>query len=168
RDGWGAKGSGGRDGWGAKGKGGREGGREGWAENEIISRSLSPGGDYISGVNDLRWQPIKGTKDYVFVIEDAKNNIVHTTNVKGNMFTLDNSKVQLNMNEDYAWYVHHPTKREVSNPVSFRIIDQANIKSSLEEFNKLSFANHADEVVRELYTAFQYHENKHWLRINTS
>jgi hypothetical protein len=169
RDGWGSKGSKGRDGWGSKGSKGRDGwgskgsgGRDGWGESEIVTRATSPGGDYAEGNNLLQWEKINGVKEYQFVIEDESNNIVYTSKVKGNQFTLNNGAAKLELGKDYAWYVHHPSKREVSTPVPFRIMNSNELNSALASIRDLNLYKNADNVTKQLMEAYQLHQ-KGWL-----
>jgi hypothetical protein len=131
KDGWGDKTGNSKDGWGDKTGNSKDGwgdktgnSKDGWGKKDIKTRSSCPGGKYIEGLNKVSWEALKGTKTYTFVIEDMENNIVFTTQVKGTEYTIDTKAAMLLMDSTYAWYVHHPTKKEVSTPVFFNVVSK--------------------------------------------
>ena len=167
RDGWGSKGAGGRDGWGCKGAGCRDGwgskgkgGRDGWLNTEILSRTLVPGGDYIEGINIISWQPIAGAKMYDIIIEDDKNNIVYQAKSKTNSFSLNSVTAKLELNKNYAWYVHHPVRRIVSTPVPFRIVEKQKETDAISELKTLPIYQNADNTTKLLFEAAILHQKE--------
>ncbi|MGB4958433.1 MAG: hypothetical protein WBO36_03100 [Saprospiraceae bacterium] len=173
KDGWGSKGSGGKDGWGSKGSGGKDGwgskgsgGKDGWGESEIKIRSLCPGGNYTEGLNTVYWGEFRQTRYYNFVIEDMDHNIVYSVSLTNPKHTFDTRVAHLEVGKEYAWYVHHPTKREVSTPVFFKVVDGAMAEKSLGDVNKSNNYQKADEVTKLLMQAHQLEEANLFLSAN--
>ena len=163
RDGWGSKGTGSRDGWGCKGAGCRDGwgskgvgGKDGWLNSEIVSRTLSPGGTYTEGDNKLTWQALPGTHKYLFVVEDVDNNIVFQREVLGTSFTLNTVTAKLESGKNYAWYVHHTVKRQVSTPVPFTVVAASSAIDALKDVKDLAIYKASDAITKELFEASQY------------
>ena len=128
-----------------------------------MSRALNPGGAYIDGVNVLNWSPMKGASRYTFVIEDESNNIVFQTDIKGTSYTLNSLQAKLEKNKNYAWYVHHSVRREVSTPVPFYISETDQSDSILKEIKSLVIYQQADATTQNLFEAAQFHQNGFYL-----
>jgi hypothetical protein len=165
KDGFGDKNGSGKDGWGKKTGSGKDGfgdkngsGKDGWGKKDIMTRSTCPGGKYIEGLNKVSWEPLKGTKNYTFVIEDMENNIVFTTQVKGTEYTFDTKVAKLMNDTTYAWYVHHPTKKEVSTPVFFTVVDKAMEDKALNLINAAAIYKKANTDIQILMEAHQMEE----------
>jgi hypothetical protein len=160
KDGWGSKGGSGKDGWGSKGGSGKDGwgskggsGKDGWVSDDIKIRSASPGGKYVEGTNNVSWEPLSGTKSYVFVIEDMDHNIVFTKNVTGTTYSIDSREAKLTSGIDYAWYVHHPVKKEVSTPVFFTVVNKAEEETAINNITSSDLYKKANEHIRMLMEA---------------
>ncbi len=154
KDGFGDKTGSGKDGWGKK----TESGKDGWSKKDIMTRSSCPGGKYIEGLNRVSWEPLKGTKTYTFVIEDMEHNILFTTPVKGTEYTFDTKVTKLMTDTTYAWYVHHPTKKEVSTPVFFTVVDKVMEDKALNLINTAAIYKKANTDIRILMEAHQMEE----------
>jgi len=165
KDGWGAKSGSGKDGWGAKSGSGKDGwgaksgsGKDGWGEQDIKTRSSCPGGNYLEGINNIHWDRLKGTRSYQFVIEDMDNNIVFSTLVNENRFALDTREANLELDKEYAWYIHHPTKREVSTPVFFKVVDRSVSNEAISPLGTIDIYKKFDPATQALMRAFQLEE----------
>jgi len=152
--GWGAKSGSGKDGWGAK----SGSGKDGWGEQDIKTRSSCPGGNYLEGINNIHWDRLKGTRSYQFVIEDMDNNIVFSTLVNENRFALDTREANLELDKEYAWYIHHPTKREVSTPVFFKVVDRSVSNEAISPLGTIDIYKKFDPATQALMRAFQLEE----------
>ena len=149
--GWGNKAGSGKDGWGDK----AGSGKDGWGDKDIKIRSKCPGGKYVSGINTVSWESLKGTKNYTFVIEDMDHNIVFTTQVKGTEYSIDTKVANLMLNKTYAWYVHHPTKKEVSTPVFFQVVEKSIEEKALNDITSLEIYKKANAELMLLMVAHQ-------------
>ncbi len=165
KDGWGSKSGSGKDGWGSKGGSGKDGwgdkggsGKDGWVESDIKIRSTCPGGKYIEGANSVTWEPLPGTKNYVFVIEDMDHNIVFTKNVTGTTFVIDTKAANLMMDKKYAWYVHHPVKKEVSTPVFFTVVSKEDEEKAINNASSSGIYQKANTDIRSLMEAHEMEE----------
>ena len=165
KDGWGDKTGSGKDGWGDKTGSGKDGwgdktgsGKDGWGKKDIMTRSSCPGGNYVEGSNDLSWELLKSTKTYTFVIEDMEHNIVYTTQVKGQEYALDSKIANLKVGTKYAWYVHHPTKKEVSTPVFFSIVSKEMEDKTLKSIQSADIYKKSNADIRLLMEAHQMEE----------
>ncbi len=174
KDGWGSKSGSGKDGFGDKTGSGKDGfgdktgsGKDGWGKKDIMTRSSCPGGKYIEGLNRVSWEPLKGTKTYTFVIQDMQHNIMFTTQVKGTEYTFDTKVTKLMTDTTYAWYVHHPTKKEVSTPVFFTVVDKVMEDKALTLINTAGIYKKADTVIRLLMEAHQMEEEGFLLAAQT-
>jgi len=162
KDGWGDKAGSGKDGWGDKAGSGKDGwgdkagsGKDGWGDKDIKIRSKCPGGKYVSGINTVSWEALKGTKNYNFVIEDMDHNIVFTTQVKGTEYSIDTKVANLMLNKTYAWYVHHPTEKEVSTPVFFQVVEKSIEEKALNDITSLEIYKKANAELMLLMVAHQ-------------
>jgi len=165
KDGWGDKAGSGKDGWGDKAGSGKDGwgdkagsGKDGWGDKDIKIRSKCPGGKYVSGINTVSWEALKGTKNYNFVIEDMDHNIVFTTQVKGTEYSIDTKVANLMLNKTYAWYVHHPTEKEVSTPVFFQVVEKSIEEKALNDITSLEIYKKANAELMLLMVAHQLEE----------
>jgi hypothetical protein len=154
KDGWGDKGGSGKDGWGDKGGSGKVG----WVESDIKIRSTCPGGKYVEGANTVTWEPLPGTKNYVFVIEDMDHNVVFTKNVTGTTYNLDTKAANLSTDKKYAWYAHHPVKKEVSTPVFFTVVNKADEEEALNRSSSSGIYQKANMDIRSLMEAHEMEE----------
>jgi len=174
KDGWGDKTGNSKDGWGDKTGNSKDGwgdktgnSKDGWGKKDIMTRSLCPGGKYIEGLNKLSWEPLKSTKTYTFVIEDMEHNIVFTTQVKGTVYAFDTKVAKLMTDTTYAWYVHHPTKKEVSTPVFFTVIDKVMEEKALNLITTAAIYKKANTDIRLLMEAHQMEEGGFLLAAQT-
>jgi uncharacterized protein (UPF0248 family) len=165
KDGWGDKTGSGKDGWGDKTGSGKDGwgdktgsGKDGWGKQDIMTRSASPGGRYIEGLNKVSWEPLKGTKKYTFVIEDMNHKLVFTTQVNGTEYSFDSKACKLTPGNVYAWYVHHPNKKQVSTPVFFMIVDKGEEEIVLEKIKATDIYKKSNSVIKLLMEAHQMEE----------
>ncbi len=162
KDGWGDKTGSGKDGWGDKTGSGKDGwgdktgsGKDGWGDKDIRTRSSCPGGKYVEDVNVLSWEPLKGTKIYTFVIEDMEHNLIYTTQVKGQEYALNSKVAKLKNGTKYAWYIHHPTKKEVSTPVFFSIVSKEMEDKTLKSVQSADIYKKSNADIRLLMEAHQ-------------
>ena len=160
KDGWGSKGGSGKDGWGNKSGSGKDGwgskggsGKDGWGTGDIKIRSTCPGGNYVEGTNNVSWEPLSGAKSYVFVIEDMDHNVVFTKNVTGTTYAIDTKEANLTSGVEYAWYVHHPVKKEVSTPVFFTVVNKADEQTAINNITSSDIYKKANEDFRMLMEA---------------
>ena len=174
KDGWGDKTGSGKDGWGDKTGSGKDGwgdktgsGKDGWGKNDIMTRSASPGGKYTEGLNKVSWEPLKGTKKYTFVIEDMNHKLVFSTEVKGTEYSFDSNACKLTIGTQYAWYVHHPTKKQVSTPVFFTIIDKEAEGKAVAKIKSSEIYQKSNASVKLLMEAHQAEEEGFLLSAQT-
>jgi hypothetical protein len=174
KDGWGDKTGSGKDGWGDKTGSGKDGwgdktgsGKDGWGKKDIKTRSSCPGGKYIEGSNKVSWEPLKGTLLYTFVIEDMDHKLVFTTQIKGTEYMLDTKLTQLMNGETYAWYVHHPTKKEVSTPVFFTVVSKEMEDKALNLINTTDIYKKSNADMKLLMEANQMEEEGFLLAAQT-
>jgi hypothetical protein len=174
KDGWGDKSGSGKDGWGDKSGSGKDGwgdksgsGKDGWGSNDIKIRSLCPGGKYLDDRNEVTWEALKGTRNYIFVIEDMNHNIVFSRPVKGTRYHIEKQSMGLKNDTRYAWYVHHPTKKEVSTPVFFTISQKDVGNKVLSGINQSDIYQKANPDTRLLMEAHQWEESGYLLEAQT-
>jgi hypothetical protein len=168
KDGWGTGGIGdktgsGKDGWGDK----TGSGKDGWGKKDIMTRSASPGGKYLEGSNKVSWEPLKGTKKYTFVIEDMNHELVFSTEVKGTEYSFDSNVCKLTPGTKYAWYVHHPTKKQVSTPIFFTIEDKEAESKAIDKIKSSEIYQKANTSVKLLMEAHQMEEDGFFLSAQT-
>jgi len=163
KDGWGDKTGSRKDGWGDK----TGSSKDGWGEKDIMTRSSSPGGKYIEGLNNVSWEPLKGTKNYTFVIEDMDHNLVFTSQVKGTQYSFDSNVAKLKTDTKYAWYVHHPTKKAVSTPVFFTVVSKEMEVKSLNLINASDIYKKSNTDIQLLMEAHQMEEGGFLLAAQT-
>ena len=161
--GWGDKTGSSKDGWGDK----TGSSKDGWGEKDIMTRSSSPGGKYIEGLNNVSWEPLKGTKNYTFVIEDMDHNLVFTSQVKGTQYSFDSNVAKLKTDTKYAWYVHHPTKKAVSTPVFFTVVSKEMEVKSLNLINASDIYKKSNTDIQLLMEAHQMEEGGFLLAAQT-
>jgi hypothetical protein len=106
----------------------------------------------------VSWEPLKSTKTYTFVIEDMANKLVFTTEVNGTDYNIDPKACNLIPGTVYAWYVHHPTKKEVSTPVFFWVEGKAAEEQAIEEIKSSDIYNKASNNIKLLMEAHQMEE----------
>ncbi len=174
KDGWGDKTGSSKDGWGDKTGSSKDGwgdktgsSKDGWGEKDIMTRSSSPGGKYIEGLNNVSWEPLKGTKNYTFVIEDMDHNLVFTSQVKGTQYSFDSNVAKLKTDTKYAWYVHHPTKKAVSTPVFFTVVSKEMEVKSLNLINASDIYKKSNTDIQLLMEAHQMEEGGFLLAAQT-
>jgi hypothetical protein len=174
KDGWGDKTGSSKDGWGDKTGSSKDGwgdktgsSKDGWGEKDIKTRSSCPGGKYIEGSNKVSWEPLKGTQLYTFVIEDMDHNLVFTTQIKGTEYALDTKVASLINGKTYAWYVHHPTKKEVSTPVFFTVVSKEMEEKALNLINKTDIYKKSNADMKLLMEANQMEEEGFLLAAQT-
>ena len=109
----------------------------------------------MEDVNVLSWEPLKGTKIYTFVIEDMEHNLIYTTQVKGQEYALNSKVAKLKNGTKYAWYIHHPTKKEVSTPVFFSIVSKEMEDKTLKSVQSADIYKKSNADIRLLMEAHQ-------------
>ena len=80
-------------------------------------------------------------------------NIVFTKNVTGTTYSIDSREAKLTSGIDYAWYVHHPVKKEVSTPVFFTVVNKAEEETAINNITSSDLYKKANEHIRMLMEA---------------
>ena len=93
--------------------------------------------------------------------------LVFTTQIKGTEYMLDTKLTQLMNGETYAWYVHHPTKKEVSTPVFFTVVSKEMEDKALNLINTTDIYKKSNADMKLLMEANQMEEEGFLLAAQT-
>ena len=154
--GWGTEDTRAQKSWGAKDK--LDPG--GWGTKDMTIEPKVPGGFYLGEINEIEWLNELGVSEYLFIVADTSNNLIHseistTRKVEFDFSTLEHGK-------QYFWQVIAEGKKAISAPVHFKVVSPCEYHNSMDTTMKSNIYTDAGIALKGLMRAFAQEENGYY------